>query len=142
MFVSGLGTANPPKRYTKAECWQAFADSGSFGQLNPRARRVLDNVLHQDNGIHTRHLALDALADAFDIDPDTLHRRFLAQAPALAGEAAQRALADAGLAPGDIDAVVVSTCTGIGNGFPPGAFHCSNRPSASRVATSSGRSAE
>ena len=112
MFVSGLGTANPPKRYTKAECWQAFADSGSFGQLNPRARRVLDNVLHQDNGIHTRHLALDALADAFDIDPDTLHRRFLAQAPTLAGEAAQRALADAGLAPADIDAVVVSTCTG------------------------------
>ena len=112
MFVSGIGTANPPRRYTKAECWQAFTNSGSYGQLNPRARRVLEAVLHQDNGIHTRHLALEPLAQAFEIDPDTLHRRFLAHAPVLASEAAQRALADAGLAPDDIDAVVVSTCTG------------------------------
>ena len=112
MFVSGIGTATPPRRYTKAECWQAFVDSASYERLNPRARLILDSVLHQDNGIHTRHLALDPLADAFEIDPDTLHRRFLAHAPALAGAAARRALDDAGLAPHDIDAIIVSTCTG------------------------------
>ena len=112
MFVGGIGTATPARRYTKAECWQALANSDNFGRLDARARFILKSVLHQDNGIHTRHLALDPLTEAFEIDPDTLHRRFLAHAPALAGEAAQRALADAGLAPADIDAVVVSTCTG------------------------------
>jgi alkylresorcinol/alkylpyrone synthase len=41
-----------------------------------------------------------------------MHRRFALHAPRLATEAAERALADAGLAAGDIDAVIVSTCTG------------------------------
>jgi alkylresorcinol/alkylpyrone synthase len=48
----------------------------------------------------------------FAIDPDTLARRFLTHAPALATQAAERAIAEAGLEPADIDAVVISTCTG------------------------------
>ncbi|MDE2120006.1 MAG: stilbene synthase, partial [Betaproteobacteria bacterium] len=48
----------------------------------------------------------------FNIDPDTLARRFVDHAPVLAGQAARRALAQAGLGPADIDAVIVSTCTG------------------------------
>jgi alkylresorcinol/alkylpyrone synthase len=48
----------------------------------------------------------------FQIDPDTLHRRFLTHAPALAAEAGAKALDDAALTPTDIDAVVISTCTG------------------------------
>ena len=51
-------------------------------------------------------------AEVFTIDPNTLSQRFLAHAPALAADAGQRALADAGLTPGDIGAVVISTCTG------------------------------
>ncbi|MEO5677614.1 MAG: 3-oxoacyl-[acyl-carrier-protein] synthase III C-terminal domain-containing protein, partial [Usitatibacter sp.] len=47
-----------------------------------------------------------------DLDPDTLHRRFVKHAPALASQAARNALADASVRPGEIDAVVVSTCTG------------------------------
>ena len=112
MFLSGIGTATPSRRYTKTECWQAFVNSACYARLDARARRVLERVLHQDNGIHTRHLALDSLADAFEIDPDTLHRRFLAHAPALVSTAAKRALDDAGLTADDIDAIVVSTCTG------------------------------
>src|ERR1019366_6097654 len=43
---------------------------------------------------------------------DTLYRRFLTHAPALAAEAGAKALDDAALTPIDIDAVVISTCTG------------------------------
>lgn len=112
MFFLGLGTATPAPRYTKAECLEAFQNSGWFGRLDARAHLIARTVLQRDNGIEARRLALDSLADVFRIDPDTLARRFLHNAPALATQAAERALAGAGLAAHDIDAVVVSTCTG------------------------------
>ena len=68
--------------------------------------------MRRDNGISARRLALDSLAEGFAIDPDTLHRRFATHAPALATEAALDAMRDAGVDTRDIDAVVVSTCTG------------------------------
>ena len=112
MFVRGLGTAYPPRRYTKAECLEAFQSSSWFEKLDRRARAVAEIVLTGDNGIDTRHLALDSLEEVFAIDPDTLHARFIAHAPRLAADAAAKALRDAGLEAAAIDAVVVSTCTG------------------------------
>ena len=69
-------------------------------------------MLQRDNGIEARRLAVDSLADGFSIDPDTLSQRFLAHAPALATQAAARALGSAACRACDIDAIVVSTCTG------------------------------
>ncbi len=46
------------------------------------------------------------------MDPDSLQQRFETKAPALATEAARKALRNAGLQPHQIGAVVVSTCTG------------------------------
>ena len=112
MYIVGLGTAHPAPRYTKADCWEAFKASPWFDRLDRRARMVTELVLTRDNGIEARRLAVDNLDDVFSIDPDTLHARFLAHAPALASQAASRALADAGMAATDIDAVIVSTCTG------------------------------
>jgi polyketide synthase Type III len=112
MFLIGLGTANPPQRYTKAECWDAFKASEWFGRLDDRARALAEAVLLSDNGIEARRLALTSLAEGLEIDPDTLHRRFSTHAPALAAEAGAKSLEDASLAPTDIDAVVISTCTG------------------------------
>jgi predicted naringenin-chalcone synthase len=112
MFVNGLGTANPPQRYTKAQCWDAFRASDWFQRLDRRAHAIAETVLLHDNGIEARRLALDSLEEVFRIDPDTLHLRFLTHAPALAAEAGTKALHDAGLAPNDIGAVVISTCTG------------------------------
>jgi predicted naringenin-chalcone synthase len=112
MYFSGLGTASPTTRYTKAECLSAFQDSDWFGRLGARSHLIARTVLQRDNGIETRHLALDSLAECFAIDPDTLAHRFLTHAPALATGAAERALAAAALAASQIDAVVVSTCTG------------------------------
>src|SRR5437660_421678 len=112
MYIIGLGTAAPAQRYTQAECWTALQKSARFQELNPRSRAILRKVLTGNNGIVTRHLALDKLDHAFALTPDALHRRFSENAPALGAQAAERALAEAGAQPGDIDAVIVSTCTG------------------------------
>ena len=112
MFVNGLGTANPAMRYGKADCWDAFAGSAWFRKLDRRSHMIAQTVLTKDNGIASRTLALESLDDVFRIDPDTLHARFLDHAPALASTAGRAALDDARLGAADIDAVVVSTCTG------------------------------
>lgn len=112
MFFSGIGTSTPPVRYTKAQCLEAFQKSEWFERLDARSHFVARTVLERDNGIEARRLAVDSLAEVFCIDPDTLSARFLAHAPVLASEAAQRALLAAGLAAQQIDALVVSTCTG------------------------------
>ena len=112
MFISGIGTATPPRRYTKAECWSAFQESDWLARLDRRSHAIGETVLRRDNGISARRLALDSLAEGFAIDPDTLHRRFVTHAPALATDAALDAMRDAGVDASDIDAVVVSTCTG------------------------------
>lgn len=112
MYLGGIGTATPARRYTKAQCWEAFAQSDWFARLDRRAHLVAHAVLTGDNGIDARHLAVDALDEVFRIDPDTLHARFVAHAPALGAQAVERALAEARLRPADIDAIAVSTCTG------------------------------
>jgi predicted naringenin-chalcone synthase len=112
MYIRGIGTATPPARYTKAQCLEAFQRSEWFSRLDTRSHLIARTVLQRDNGIEARRLALDSLDEVFTIDPDTLDRRFLAHAPALASEAATRALASAGVDAAQIDAVVVSTCTG------------------------------
>ena len=112
MYFRGLGTATPPKRYTKAECLTGFEQSAWFKRLDARAHWIARSVLQRDNGIATRHLAVDDLAEVFQIDADTLARRFETHAPVLASLAATRALADADVTPQQVDAVVVSTCTG------------------------------
>ncbi|MGI9024934.1 MAG: 3-oxoacyl-[acyl-carrier-protein] synthase III C-terminal domain-containing protein [Burkholderiaceae bacterium] len=112
MFFRGIGTATPTTRYTKGECLEAFQNSEWFARLDARSHLIARTVLQRDNGIEARRLSLASLAEVFSIDPDTLAQRFLANAPLLAAEAAARALADASLAAHDIDAVIVSTCTG------------------------------
>src|SRR5512140_2439929 len=108
MHVIGVGTATPPARYTKAECLAAFENSDWFARLDDRAHLIARTVLQRDNGIEARRLAVDSLDEVFRIDPNTLSRRFLANAPPLAAQAGRRAMARAELEPVRIDAVVVS----------------------------------
>lgn len=112
MFFRGIGTATPANRYTKAQCLEAFQASDWFARLDVRSHFIARTVLQRDNGIDARRLAVGSLKDVFDIDPNTLARRFSDHAPRLAATAAQRALHQAGLAAREIGAVIVSTCTG------------------------------
>ena len=112
MFLSGLGMATPATRYTQAQCWDALMASEQLPALTPRSQAILRKVLRGNNGICSRHLALDDLSEAFALDPDALDARFAKHAPLVAAQAATRALADAGVTARDIDAVIISTCTG------------------------------
>jgi len=112
MFITGLGTAVPPQRYAQGDCWEALLQSSRFHQFQPRSRAILKKVLNGSSGIATRHLALENLGQAFELTPDVLQARFTRNAPLLATQAAERALAHAGNRPDDIDALIISTCTG------------------------------
>ena len=112
MFIQGVGTATPQHRYTQRECWDAYCRSPHLSRLSGRSQAILRKVLSSENGIATRHFAMANLEEAFSLDPNTLHRRFADHAPALAAQAARRALDQAGLAVADLDALIISTCTG------------------------------
>ena len=96
MFLSGLGTATPSTRWTQMQCWDALVASDYLPTLNPRSQAILRKVLRGNNGICSRHLAFDHLSEAFDFDPDVLDARFAKHAPAVASQAAARALDAAG----------------------------------------------
>jgi alkylresorcinol/alkylpyrone synthase len=112
VFLIGLGTSVPPDRYTQRECFDALQTAPFLSTLQPRSRTLLRKVLLGANGIETRHLAISPIAEGFDLNPDALHARFARHAPDLATQAADSALADARCAARDIDALVISTCTG------------------------------
>jgi predicted naringenin-chalcone synthase len=112
MFITGLGTATPTWLYSQAECWDALQRAPQFSKLNSRSRALAKKVLLGKNGISTRHLAFECLEDAFELSPDALHGHFRRHAPPLAAQAAIKALARASLNPREVDALIISTCTG------------------------------
>jgi predicted naringenin-chalcone synthase len=112
MFITSLGTAVPPVRYTQHACWEALRAAPQFAALRSPSRVLLERLLTGEHGVRSRHLALDSLAEAFIIDPDVLAQRFARHAPELALRAARAALGRAALDAGSLDALVVSTCTG------------------------------
>lgn len=112
MFIVGLGTANPQNRYTQTECLHALKEHPCYAALKPSSQSLIERILQHPHGIASRHFALDDLSQAFELTPDIVQKRFADNAPLLAAQAAARALQDAGLSIADIDAVVISTCTG------------------------------
>jgi predicted naringenin-chalcone synthase len=112
VFIAGIGTATPATRYLQTECWDALSASSLTEQLTSRSRALLKKVLVGSNGIHSRHLALNTLSEAFDCSADALHARFAKHAPTLASQAAENALRNSQCDASEIDGLVVSTCTG------------------------------
>jgi alkylresorcinol/alkylpyrone synthase len=86
--------------------------SPQFRRLSARSRAILRKVLTGNNGIETRRLALESLHEVFETDPDVLHARFAKNAPLLAARAAEQAMQNSGVSPAEIDALIISTCTG------------------------------
>jgi predicted naringenin-chalcone synthase len=112
MFLSAIGTALPAKCYSKEACWDAFEASDWFARLDARSHAIAKLVLTRNNGIEERWLSVNSLDEVFAINPDALHRRFAAHAPPLASAAAVSGLSTAGVCAAEIDAVIVTTCTG------------------------------
>src|SRR5712671_6176801 len=112
MIITGLGTATPANRYTQPQCWDALVASEYLPRLSSRSQAILRKVLRGNNGICSRHLSFDDLSEAFAMSPDVLDARFAKHAPVVAALAAERAMARAGIVPREVDAIVISTCTG------------------------------
>ncbi|HWL52566.1 MAG TPA: 3-oxoacyl-[acyl-carrier-protein] synthase III C-terminal domain-containing protein [Chthoniobacteraceae bacterium] len=113
MFLVGLATSVPPYRYTQQQCWEAVEASGPYASLVPAARTLFRKLLVGAKGaVATRYLSLENLSEAFALHPDALAARFERNAPRLAVDSARKALEQAGVEPREVDALLVSTCTG------------------------------
>ena len=106
----GLGTANPPYRVSQREIYDTYVELVPMSQ---KARDVLKQVLVDNQSIAYRNMAMDSLAECvLHNTQDELIARYQKHAVPTALEAARAALDQAGLAPTEIDAVAVNTCTG------------------------------
>jgi alkylresorcinol/alkylpyrone synthase len=112
MYLHALANVTPAQQLTQRECWEILRRARATRRLQARSRAVLEKILTGDNGIETRHFALPDLEGIFDLDAEALNAAFEREAPALGERALRAALAQAGLAAGDLDALVVCTCTG------------------------------
>ncbi|MCC5839811.1 MAG: stilbene synthase [Opitutales bacterium] len=112
MYLLSLQTALPPKFFPQEASWEAFRESATARRLRGRSVSLVEKLLRRNNGIDGRHFALLPLEDIFERDAESLNRGFEAVAPPLGARALAAALDSAGLAAGDVDALIVCTCTG------------------------------
>jgi len=112
MFLQALATALPPDVFTQAECWGIVRNSPVLQRLSRRTQLILRAILKGDSGVRTRRFAVPEIEGVFDLTADQLNAAFRTEAPRLAGRALSSALAQAGIAVDEIDALLVCTCTG------------------------------
>jgi len=112
MYLHALATALPPAAFTQKECWDLLQRSELRQRLNRRSVLTLQAILRHDSGIATRHFALPDIERVFSMTPDALNEAFRQEAPRLAARALTAALAQAGLAGDQLDALLICTCTG------------------------------
>ncbi|HTQ31563.1 MAG TPA: 3-oxoacyl-[acyl-carrier-protein] synthase III C-terminal domain-containing protein [Opitutaceae bacterium] len=112
MFLHALATARPPAKFTQQDCWEIARRSPAVTRLNGRSQFILHKVLTGDNGIATRHFAVNNLDRISDLSADELNAAFRAEAPRLALAALRPALEQAGVIPAGLDALLICTCTG------------------------------
>ncbi len=111
MFLRALRSAFPGRPFSQGEVWDCLRGSVLVARLGRRERRILEAVFTGDSGIQTRYFAVPP-PELFEMGPEELNAAFEREAPALAVQALAPALADAGLAARDLDALLVCTCTG------------------------------
>jgi len=108
--VVSMGTALPPLRVAQHTAHRLL--EGRYkGVLRPGSVELLRRVFSHPS-VTERHVAAPAAETLFDEHPDARAERFAREAVALSSEALTSALADAGIGPSDLGALVVNTCTG------------------------------
>jgi predicted naringenin-chalcone synthase len=108
VVLSALATANP-KRYATQE--EIYAFLVAHFQMQPQEKELYRQLL-LEGPIRGRHIAVDADEEICSQDADRLIARFATHSRRIAAEAARTALDRAGLAPADIESLIVNTCTG------------------------------
>jgi len=112
MFLHALTTAVPPQPFLQPQCWDIIERSPAKARLHKRSRLILHSLLRGEHGVARRHFAVTEIDRIFDLTPDELNQAYRTAAPRLAEEALLPALAQAGLRPDQLDALLVCTCTG------------------------------
>lgn len=111
MFLQSLASAFPELRYTQRECWEALRQSPPALALKPRSRKIMETVFLGNSGIDTRHSAIP-INEIFAMDAQQLNEAYEAHAPQIGAHALNAACEKAGILPTEIDALILSTCTG------------------------------
>jgi alkylresorcinol/alkylpyrone synthase len=112
MYLHALATAVPPAIFTQQECWELVQHSQVRERLKKRSMLILQTILKGDHGIATRHFAMPAIKEVFDLTADQLNAAFRAEGPKLAARSLDAALEKSGIKPAEIDALLICTCTG------------------------------
>ena len=112
MHLHALATAVPPATFTQLECWEIAQRSNVRQRLKKRSMLILQTILRGEHGIATRHFAAHDVEHVFDLTSDQLNAAFRVEAPKLAGRALTAALAQAGVKPAELDALLICTCSG------------------------------
>ncbi len=113
MFLESLATALPENNFSQSDCLNALKNSPVAARLRPGSLGLVSRLLNNgSSGIEKRHFCLDDLAPVFDRDAQQLNEIFEERAPELAAAALTPALEKAGIAPDELDALFVCTCTG------------------------------
>jgi len=108
MNIASVGTAAPPHYYDQEALLAAFQVAWAAQHHNPR--RV--SQLHRAVQVGGRHLALEMEAYP-TLDFAAANDAFIRVGSDIGAQAIDRALATAGLAPTDIDAIFTTTVTGV-----------------------------
>ncbi len=113
MYLHALATANPATSLTQRDCLALLqAPAAADLSLSRRSRLMLSTILRGNSGVETRQFATQNPAQLFQLGPDELNAEFRQAAPRLAVAALEPALAQAGVRPADLDALIICTCTG------------------------------
>lgn len=104
--ILGIGTANPPQRYSQREIYD-FAARHVPTYRHPRVEHIF-----MSSDIEYRHLAFDLATLDPNESADDLHARFAEHSVRIGIEAIERCLAASSLTPQDIDYIVAVSCTG------------------------------
>ena len=113
MYLHALATLVPEASYTQRDCWDIAARSPLRQTLSRRSQLIIRAILQgTKSGIAKRHFAADDVENLFNRTPDELNAVFRREAPLLAGRALREAASQAEIDLEDIDALLISTCTG------------------------------
>jgi predicted naringenin-chalcone synthase len=108
--LAAIGTAIPPYRADQLQVEEFFLQNFAT-KLKRRSLQVLQQFLAHP-AIRERRFAIDQPDSLLKEDPDKRIERFTRWALELSVRAAQEAMASAGVAPREVSALVVNTCTG------------------------------
>lgn len=112
MYLKAVTQAVPSYQFTQKAVWERIKPSPQVDALSDRSRGLLEKILTGDSGIEQRSFALPDPLSLLTMGAEELNNHYEHEAPQLATQAVHDALAKAGIAATDLDALFVCSCTG------------------------------